>query len=175
MNHVTGDECHLKFLAYSYFSRERQKKVGREGGAEGGGREDRRQGWPSSTGDGDGERCQWPATMAAEGLLGPEDGVCQGDLWRGKGRPYRISLRVVECHPSTVSHLTVDLSKGLCLTPSLPARPGNELIYGFSEFTCTLNELEEGMAPTDSRLRPDQRIMEYGDFEGANTEKVCSV
>ena len=28
------------------------------------------------------------------------------------------------------------------------------------------------MAPTDSRLRPDQRIMENGDFDTANNEKV---
>ena len=28
------------------------------------------------------------------------------------------------------------------------------------------------MAPTDSRLRPDQRIMEEGDFERADKEKV---
>lgn len=28
------------------------------------------------------------------------------------------------------------------------------------------------MAPTDSRLRPDIRIMEQQDFDGANTEKV---
>ena len=61
------------------------------------------------------------------------------------------------------------------LPPSLPPsllRPGNELIYGFSEFACTLNEMEEGVAPTDSRLRPDQRIMEQGDFDLANKEKV---
>ena len=55
---------------------------------------------------------------------------------------------------------------------SLPFRPGNEIMYGFCEFACTLNEWEEGMAPTDSRLRPDQRVMEAGDFEGANKEKV---
>ena len=45
-------------------------------------------------------------------------------------------------------------------------------MYGFSEFACGLNEPEEGMAPTDSRLRPDQRIMENGDFDTANNEKV---
>ena len=45
-------------------------------------------------------------------------------------------------------------------------------MYGFSEFTASLNELEEGMAPTDSRLRPDQRIMEEQDFDRANSEKV---
>ena len=45
-------------------------------------------------------------------------------------------------------------------------------MYGFSEFACGLNEPEEGVAPTDSRLRPDQRIMEKGDFDTANNEKV---
>ena len=47
-------------------------------------------------------------------------------------------------------------------------RPGSEHMYGFSEFTCSLNESEPGVCPTDSRLRPDQRIME-------NIEKVCSI
>lgn len=28
-NHVTGDKCHLKFIPYSYFSRETQRKVNR--------------------------------------------------------------------------------------------------------------------------------------------------
>ena len=55
---------------------------------------------------------------------------------------------------------------------SPPCRPGSELIYGFSEFTCGLKEPEEGVAPTDSRLRPDQKIMEQGDFDTANNEKV---
>ena len=30
------------------------------------------------------------------------------------------------------------------------------------------------MCPTDSKLRPDQHIMENGDFDNANVEKVCS-
>merc|ERR1712062_187621 len=42
----------------------------------------------------------------------------------------------------------------------------------FSSFTCELNELEEGVAPTDSRLRPDQRFMEECEWDLANTEKV---
>jgi len=45
-------------------------------------------------------------------------------------------------------------------------------MYGFTDFVCSLNEMEEGVAPTDSRLRPDQRIMENGDFDGANADKV---
>lgn len=51
-------------------------------------------------------------------------------------------------------------------------RPGCERRYHFSPFTCTLNEMEEGVASTDSRFRPDQRALEEGDFEKANTEKV---
>ena len=42
-------------------------------------------------------------------------------------------------------------------------------------FTCELNELEDGVAPTDSRLRPDQRLMEEGKWDEANTEKVLTI
>jgi len=35
-----------------------------------------------------------------------------------------------------------------------------------------LNEIEEGVAPTDSRLRPDQRLMEFGLWDEANIEKL---
>lgn len=35
-----------------------------------------------------------------------------------------------------------------------------------------LNELEDGVAPTDTRLRPDQRLMEEGLWTEANKEKV---
>lgn len=44
--------------------------------------------------------------------------------------------------------------------------------YNFTEFACQLNEMEEGVAPTDSRFRPDQRLMEQGEWEEANTVKV---
>lgn len=35
-----------------------------------------------------------------------------------------------------------------------------------------LNEMEEGVAPTDSRLRSDQRLMEFGLWDEANIEKL---
>lgn len=35
-----------------------------------------------------------------------------------------------------------------------------------------MNEPEEGIAPTDSRLRPDQRLMENGRWDEANAEKL---
>lgn len=44
-------------------------------------------------------------------------------------------------------------------------------MYNFNKFAIELNEPEEGVAPTDSRLRPDQRLMEQGRWDEANTEK----
>ena len=48
--------------------------------------------------------------------------------------------------------------------------------YGFTSFATTLNEvtsLEDGkMAPTDSRLRPDQRAVEDGDLDKAEMLKT---
>lgn len=44
--------------------------------------------------------------------------------------------------------------------------------YGFTLLAAQLNEPEEGVAPTDSRLRPDQRLMEEGRWDEANSEKL---
>ncbi|XP_076644475.1 oxysterol binding protein isoform X3 [Halictus rubicundus] len=48
----------------------------------------------------------------------------------------------------------------------------SEKYYNFTELACQLNELEEGVAPTDSRFRPDQRLMENGQWDEANAEKL---
>ncbi|XP_017210757.1 oxysterol-binding protein 1 isoform X6 [Danio rerio] len=52
-----------------------------------------------------------------------------------------------------------------------PLPEGAENMYYFSTLALTLNEPEEGVAPTDSRKRPDQRLMEQGRWEEANAEK----
>lgn len=48
--------------------------------------------------------------------------------------------------------------------------------YNLSRFAITLNELTPGLKeklpPTDSRLRPDQKCLENGEFEMANAEKL---
>lgn len=72
-------------------------------------------------------------------------------------------------YPHAHSPLAVSL---MCLLCSFVCSPGCERRYHFSPFTSSLNEMEEGVAPTDSRYRPDQRIMEEGDFDKANAEKV---
>lgn len=55
---------------------------------------------------------------------------------------------------------------------SLPCRRKYaENMYYFSELALTLNAPENGTAPTDSRRRPDQRLMENGRWDEANAEK----
>lgn len=48
--------------------------------------------------------------------------------------------------------------------------------YNLSPFAISLNELTPGLTeilpPTDSRLRPDQRHLENGEYELANAEKL---
>ena len=51
-------------------------------------------------------------------------------------------------------------------------RPESERYYNFTELACQLNEEEEGVAPSDSRKRPDQRLMENGLWDEANDEKL---
>ena len=47
-----------------------------------------------------------------------------------------------------------------------------EKMYNFTELAIELNEDEPGVAPTDSRRRPDQRLMEDGRWDEANQEKL---
>lgn len=50
--------------------------------------------------------------------------------------------------------------------------PDSERQYGFTEFSMTLNDPEESVTcPTDSRLRPDQRLLEDGHVDEAGDEK----
>ncbi|XP_057974155.1 oxysterol-binding protein-related protein 1C-like isoform X2 [Malania oleifera] len=48
--------------------------------------------------------------------------------------------------------------------------------YNLTRFAITMNELTPGLKeklpPTDSRLRPDQRCLENGEYEMANAEKL---
>uniref|UniRef100_A0A8C4HM32 Oxysterol-binding protein n=1 Tax=Dicentrarchus labrax TaxID=13489 RepID=A0A8C4HM32_DICLA len=56
--------------------------------------------------------------------------------------------------------------------------PGNvsyEQYYGFTQFAVELNELDSTLRPllppTDTRFRPDQRLLEEGNTEGAEEQK----
>ncbi|XP_070797884.1 oxysterol-binding protein-related protein 2 isoform X1 [Pituophis catenifer annectens] len=71
---------------------------------------------------------------------------------------------------------TVQVIPGSKLLWRISSRPSNSSqMYNFTSFTVTLNELEKGMedilAPTDCRLRPDIRHMENGEIDMASKEK----
>lgn len=53
-----------------------------------------------------------------------------------------------------------------------PPPTDSYLYYNFTVFASQLNESEPSVAPTDSRRRPDQRLMEDGDWEESNQEKL---
>ncbi|GAA50839.1 oxysterol-binding protein 1 [Clonorchis sinensis] len=53
-----------------------------------------------------------------------------------------------------------------------PLPPEADRMYYFTPLAVQLNEPEEGVCPTDCRLRPDQRLMELGRWDEANREKV---
>ncbi|CAG8518416.1 3317_t:CDS:2 [Ambispora leptoticha] len=54
--------------------------------------------------------------------------------------------------------------------------PEEPIPFNLTPFAITLNDLPESLktwiAPTDSRLRPDQRALETGQYDLANSEKV---
>ncbi|KAL9271586.1 Oxysterol-binding protein-related protein [Drosera capensis] len=67
---------------------------------------------------------------------------------------------------TSMAHLLWRRSK----PPKYPTR------YNFTQCAISLNELTPGLKeklpPTDSRLRPDQRYLENGEYEKANAEKL---
>uniref|UniRef100_H2ZFT6 PH domain-containing protein n=1 Tax=Ciona savignyi TaxID=51511 RepID=H2ZFT6_CIOSA len=60
-------------------------------------------------------------------------------------------------------------SKRLWQVHPLPV--GADKMYFLTKLAVTLNEMETGIAPTDSRFRPDQRVMEEGNWDLANDLK----
>ncbi|KAF7627343.1 Oxysterol-binding protein [Meloidogyne graminicola] len=48
----------------------------------------------------------------------------------------------------------------------------SEKMHNFTQFAIELNEEEIGVAPTDSRRRPDQRLCELGEFGASNRLKM---
>ncbi|XP_054936529.1 oxysterol-binding protein 2 isoform X2 [Physeter macrocephalus] len=137
VNHKTKDRCQLKFLPYSYFSKEVARKV--------------------------------------TGVVSDSQGKAHYVL-SGSWDEQMECAKIVQSSPSSPS---LD-GKQKTVYQTLPAKlmwkkyplPDNaENMYYFSELALTLNEHEEGVAPTDSRLRPDQRLMEKGHWDEANMEK----
>ncbi|KAM7257566.1 hypothetical protein ACFE04_013307 [Oxalis oulophora] len=76
---------------------------------------------------------------------------------------------------ATIKQKDSDLSSNATLLWKSNKPPPNLTRYNLSAFSITLNELTPGLKeklpPTDTRLRPDQRHLENGEYEKANLEK----
>lgn len=132
VNHHTGDKCNLKYVPYSYFSRDVLRKV------------------TGCVTDGSGQ-VRW----ALMGTWDEKMEFCKVlDSNTVKGKP--MIETAVPCTIWTVN--------------SLPERA--DKMYNFTRLTIELNEPEEGVCPTDCRLRPDQRLMEQTLWDEANAEKL---
>ncbi|KZV28832.1 Oxysterol-binding protein [Dorcoceras hygrometricum] len=85
------------------------------------------------------------------------------------------SLRYVngDCSSKGKAHESLEESHFLWRCSKPPKFPTR---YNLTRFAITLNELtpglQEKLPPTDSRLRPDQRCLENGEYEMANAEKL---
>ncbi|XP_067136347.1 oxysterol-binding protein 1 isoform X2 [Centruroides vittatus] len=133
INHVTGDKCHLRFIPYSYFSRETPRKV--------------------------------------TGVVTDKDGVAQWVLqgtWDNKIE----AARVIGSPGSVKGKPLLETATPKVLWRRILPGPEYEKMYNFTVLACQLNEMEEGVAPTDSRRRPDQQLMEQGQWDEANRIKV---
>ncbi|NWZ30944.1 OSBP1 protein, partial [Asarcornis scutulata] len=136
VNHKTGDKCNLKFVPYSYFSRDVARKV---------------------TGE-----VTDPTGKVHFLLLG---------TWDEKMDCYKVASGSGDngAEARQRAHEAEDSRVLLWKRNPLPKYAEN--MYYFSELALTLNAPESGTAPTDSRRRPDQRLMENGRWDEANAEK----
>ncbi|XP_050011420.1 oxysterol-binding protein-related protein 3 isoform X4 [Alexandromys fortis] len=66
-------------------------------------------------------------------------------------------------------------SSSTCVWRANPMPKGYEQYYGFTQFALELNEMEplsrSLLPPTDTRFRPDQRLLEEGNIEEAEVQK----
>lgn len=129
---TAGIKCHLKYIPYSYFTRDSQRRV-------------------KGVVMDQNEEVKWIISGTWD------DKVEIAPVTGNTGTPENP---VYETGPSTIAWKR-----------RMPP-PDSDKYYNFTILAAQLNEPEEGVAPTDSRLRPDQRYMELGQWDKANEEKV---
>uniref|UniRef100_M4AU04 Oxysterol-binding protein n=1 Tax=Xiphophorus maculatus TaxID=8083 RepID=M4AU04_XIPMA len=137
INHTTKETCQLKFIPYSYFSRDVPRKV------------------TGVVADSKGQAHYilsgtWDEKMESAKIIQSSEGASGSE---GKQKTVYQTL------PPKL------------LWKKYPLPENAENMYYFSSLALVLNEPEDGVALTDSRLRPDQRLMENGRWDEANVEK----
>ncbi|XP_072392952.1 oxysterol-binding protein 1 isoform X1 [Diabrotica undecimpunctata] len=127
-----GIKCVLKYIPYSYFTRDSQRRV--KG-----------------------------VVMDAEGNV---KWIING-TWDDQ-----VEIAPVTGNTGTNGNAVYETGSSVVAWKRRPPPQDSEKFYNFTLLAAQLNEPEEGVAPTDSRLRPDQRLMEEGLWEESNKEKI---
>ncbi|TKY85085.1 hypothetical protein EX895_006165 [Sporisorium graminicola] len=105
----------------------------------------------------------------------------EGTMWGGSNSRNNVEGKVYDANDSTVTTVKGKWSDNLSrqkdkenyqlLWEAHEMPPYAEDYYGFTYFAMSLNEITDDikdvLAPTDSRLRPDQRAFEEGDVDKA--------
>lgn len=120
--------------------------------------------------------------------LGPEKATIEfkpGTTFGGEGSRNKVEIKVMDGDGEVRATVVGKWDSELIRTDSdelvfeanpLPERSSD--YYGFSRFAIELNEITDDLkpdsrlAPTDSRLRPDQRLMEEGKIDEAEVLKA---
>ncbi|XP_050081427.1 oxysterol-binding protein 1 isoform X6 [Anopheles maculipalpis] len=127
-----GVKCHLKYLPYSYFTRDTQRRV---------------KGVVMDSGN----QVKW---------------VING-TWDSK-----IEIAPVTSTSGSMENPVYKTGNYKTAWTRRMPPPDSDKYYNFTLLACQLNEPEPNVAPTDSRLRPDQRLMEDGKWNESNQEKL---
>lgn len=128
---AAGINCQLKYIPYSYFTRDSQRRV--------------------------------------KGVVMDKGNV----KWVINGTwDDQVEIAPVIGNTGTPSNPIYQTGDSVMAWKRRAPPPESEKFYNFTLLAAQLNEPEEGVAPTDSRLRPDQRLMEDGRWEDANKEKL---
>ncbi|XP_023029945.1 oxysterol binding protein isoform X2 [Leptinotarsa decemlineata] len=129
---AAGINCHLKYIPYSYFTRDSQRRV--------------------------------------KGVVMDNTGSVK---WIINGTwDDQVEIAPVTGNTGTSSNPIYQTGPSVVAWKRRPPPEDSERFYNFTELAAQLNEPEEGVAPTDSRLRPDQRLMEEGKWDESNKEKI---
>ncbi|KAG5881709.1 hypothetical protein JTB14_006566 [Gonioctena quinquepunctata] len=127
-----GIQCQLKYIPYSYFTRDSQRRV--------------------------------------KGVVMDSSGNVK---WIINGTwDDQVEIAPVTGNTGTVNNPIYQTGPSVIAWKRRPPPEDSDRFYNFTLLAAQLNEPEEGVAPTDSRLRPDQRLMEEGNWEESNKEKI---
>ncbi|KAG9301527.1 hypothetical protein G9A89_008379 [Geosiphon pyriformis] len=168
-NHLTGDKCTLTFKARGWRGKDAYEIRGVVNDAQG------TEVWEIAG--------RWNERLVARRSIGARHSSNEHDLGSDAAAESAtlpneidnngaISPTTIEkpTNSKSLSRRTIHL---LWKRATLPEEP---ILFNLTPFALTLNDLPDSLkpwvAPTDSRMRPDQRAMENGNYDLASSEKT---